>query len=76
MGRGVVGGRGAKSYDGEKAWSRFNHSILSAALLHFTDPDLIEPASNSEYAVKQHGYPAPFSNEDFFSRKWPPVEIK
>jgi hypothetical protein len=25
-----VGGGGAKSYDGEKAWSSINHSILSA----------------------------------------------
>ncbi len=37
VGRGVGCGRGAKSYDSEKAWSYINHSILSVP-----DPSLLK----------------------------------
>jgi hypothetical protein len=33
--KGGSGGGGAKSHDGEKAWSSINHSILAALTLNF-----------------------------------------
>ncbi len=38
----VGGGGGAKSYDGEKAWSSINHSILSGSKHHLYPVDFVQ----------------------------------
>ncbi len=54
-GKGGMGG--AKSYDGEKAWSSVNHSILSA---YYPPPPKKNPTTTI-WAV--HGMSVPITNE-------------